>query len=73
MGLSALRNYCERLGLEMVPVEEAGDSFAYTLDELLEKARGKYPSGVVKEGIVVRTRNFSHNDNFQHKNVFQSH
>ena len=71
MGLSDLRGYCERLGLEMVPVEEIGDSFAYTLDELLEKARGKYPSGVVKEGIVVRTQDFSHNDDLQHKMSFK--
>ena len=66
MGLSDLQSYCERLELEMVPVEEIGDSFSYTLDELLEKAHGKYPSGVLKEGIVVRTQDFSHNNDLQH-------
>jgi RNA ligase (TIGR02306 family) len=45
---------CAGLGLPVVPLEERGDSFAYTLEELLEKARGKYPSGLDKEGIVVR-------------------
>ncbi|MDR1909175.1 MAG: RNA ligase (ATP) [Spirochaetaceae bacterium] len=45
---------CASLGLPFVPLEERGESFAYTLEELLEKARGKYPSGLDKEGIVVR-------------------
>jgi RNA ligase (TIGR02306 family) len=42
------------LGLTMVPLEERGDHFNYTLMELLEKAKGKYPSGLDKEGIVAR-------------------
>lgn len=42
------------LGLTTVPIEECGDNFNYTLAELLEKARGKYPSGLDKEGIVIR-------------------
>jgi hypothetical protein len=46
---------CASLEVPVVPLEERGDSFAYTLEELLEKARGKYPSGLDKEGIVVRT------------------
>jgi RNA ligase (TIGR02306 family) len=45
---------CAELGLLFVPLEERGDSFDYTLEELLEKAKGKYPSGLDKEGIVVR-------------------
>jgi hypothetical protein len=45
---------CASLEIPVVPLEERGDSFAYTLEELLEKARGKYPSGIDKEGIVVR-------------------
>ena len=45
---------CSELGLNFVPLEERGESFAYTLDVLLEKAKGKYPSGLDKEGIVVR-------------------
>ena len=54
-GLDEMRALCEKLGLEMVPVEEEGDAFAYaSVDEVLERARGKYASGTVKEGIVVR-------------------
>jgi RNA ligase (TIGR02306 family) len=45
---------CEELGLQLVPLEERGESFSYSLETLLEKARGKYPSGLDKEGIVVR-------------------
>ena len=47
---------CDSLGLKMVPIEENCNSlpFNYTLEELLEKAKGKYPSGQDKEGIVVR-------------------
>jgi RNA ligase (TIGR02306 family) len=45
---------CASLGLPVVPLEERGERFAYTLEELLEKAKGKYPSGLDKEGIVVR-------------------
>ena len=71
MGLMGLRDYCERLGLDMVPVEEVGDSFAYTLDELIEKARGKYPGGMDKEGIVVRALEFRHNTALQHKMSFK--
>ncbi|MDR0450212.1 MAG: RNA ligase (ATP) [Treponema sp.] len=45
---------CASLEIPAVPLEERGDSFACTLKELLEKARGKYPGGLDKEGIVVR-------------------
>ena len=45
---------CNDLGLTHVPIEERGDNFNYTLEELLEKARGKYSSGLDKEGIVIR-------------------
>jgi ATP-dependent RNA circularization protein (DNA/RNA ligase family) len=46
---------CVALGLSFVPLEERGEQFDYTLEQLLEKARGKYPSGLDKEGIVVRS------------------
>ena len=55
-GLDEILSYCEKLGVESVPIEETSDSFAYTLPELIERARGKYASGLDKEGIVVRTR-----------------
>jgi len=45
---------CTGLGLSFVPLEERGERFSYTLEELLEKAKGKYPSGLDKEGIVIR-------------------
>ena len=45
---------CTQLGLKTVPLEERGEKFNYSLETLLEKARGKYPSGLDKEGIVVR-------------------
>ena len=45
---------CAELGLSPVPLEERGENFSYDLETLLEKAKGKYPSGLEKEGIVVR-------------------
>ena len=44
----------ETLGLTTVPIEEVANNFNYTLEELLERAKGKYPSGLDKEGIVIR-------------------
>jgi RNA ligase (TIGR02306 family) len=57
-GLDEILSYCGKLGIKSVPIEETGDSFHYTLPELLEKAKGKYASGLDKEGIVVRTREY---------------
>ena len=48
---------CAGLGVKTVPLEERGESFAYSLEDLLEKAKGKYPGGLDKEGIVVRDAN----------------
>jgi hypothetical protein len=45
---------CTLLGVPVVPLEERGEHFSYSLETLLEKAKGKYPSGLDKEGIVVR-------------------
>ncbi|MDR2577410.1 MAG: hypothetical protein LBC70_01170 [Chitinispirillales bacterium] len=45
---------CSALGITVVPLEECGEKFAYSLEELLEKAKGNYPSGLDKEGIVIR-------------------
>lgn len=52
--LSEMLKICKDLSLNHVPIEEVKKSFNYTLDELLERAKGKYPSGQNKEGIVVR-------------------
>ena len=57
-GLDDILSYCGRLGVDSVPIEETGDSFNYTLPELIERAKGKYVSGLDKEGIVVRTREY---------------
>jgi RNA ligase (TIGR02306 family) len=45
---------CADLGIPIVPLEERGEHFDYSLEQLLEKATGKYPSSLDKEGIVVR-------------------
>ncbi|MCL2815007.1 MAG: RNA ligase (ATP) [Oscillospiraceae bacterium] len=70
-GFDGIKDYCGKFGLDMVPIEEVGESFCYTLDELLEKAKGKYPSGRDKEGIVVRTREYGRSDALQHKMSFK--
>lgn len=55
LGLGDMRDICDRLELDMVPVEEEGAVFSYgSVDEMLERARGSYPNGGPKEGIVVR-------------------
>jgi RNA ligase (TIGR02306 family) len=56
---------CASLGLPTVPLEERGEQFSYTLEELLEKAKGKYPSGLDKEGIVVRDALFPKSVSFK--------
>jgi len=48
---------CADFGIPVVPLEERGEHFDYSLETLLEKAKGKYPSGLDKEGIVVRDLN----------------
>jgi RNA ligase (TIGR02306 family) len=57
-GLDDLVSFCAKLKIPTVPIEESGESFAYSLAELLEKARGQYASSKEKEGIVVRTRDY---------------
>nr|AGS52527.1 hypothetical protein [uncultured bacterium contig00005] len=56
VGLDEMLATCRDLKVDAVPIEETGDAFGYTQGELLEKAKGKYESGLDKEGIVVRTR-----------------
>ena len=60
VGYSDLCKYVDLLGLDLVPIEEVGDSFNYTLEELLEKAQGFYSSGKDKEGIVVRPLDYEY-------------
>lgn len=53
--LEAMRRLCTQLQLTMVPIEEVGEEFAYDdVEILLERAKGKYSSGMNKEGIVIR-------------------
>jgi len=54
LGYRELADLAAGLGLETVPLEREGESFGFAQDELLEMAKGKYPSGEHKEGIVVR-------------------
>lgn len=53
--LRKMQELCKHLGLTMVPMEEVKSDFAYnSVEQLLERAKGKYPSGMNKEGIVLR-------------------
>ena len=54
LSLDEMLEILNYMKLNSVPIEERGESFNYTLKELLERAKGKYPSGLDKEGIVVR-------------------
>lgn len=57
LGLEEMRTICEKVGLDMVPIEEEGENLIDrypTIDSLLERAKGKYYSGQNKEGIVIR-------------------
>lgn len=50
-------DYCQQMGLNMVRVDSEGDNFNFTLDELLEKARGKYSNSKYdREGLVFRLK-----------------
>lgn len=51
---SDMKNILEELELNLIPIEEVGNQFNYTQDELLERAKGQYTSGINKEGIVIR-------------------
>ena len=52
--LFQMQRLCEILALKTVPIEEIETDFKYnTVEELLERARGKYEAGGPKEGIVV--------------------
>jgi len=51
-----MQDISEKLELKLADIEETGDSFIYTIDEILDRARGKYQSGIHKEGIVIRSQ-----------------
>jgi len=49
------RAWADANGLSFVPVLEEGDAFAYTQDDLLRKAEGKYEgTSNEREGLVIR-------------------
>lgn len=53
--LDKMQELCEMLQLKMVPIEEVGEQFPYeSVEQLLERAKGCYTSGMNKEGIVIR-------------------
>lgn len=53
--LYKMQELCDQLQLKMVPIEEEKKEFPYgSVEALLERARGKYVSGMNKEGIVIR-------------------
>lgn len=58
VGLKAMKEACNDMGMEMVPIEEIGmdlPSKYPTVEALLARADGEYPNGGKKEGIVIRT------------------
>jgi RNA ligase (TIGR02306 family) len=57
LGYNAAREFLSENNLPVVETLEEGDSFAYTQDDLLALAEGKYPGTKnEREGIVVRAR-----------------
>jgi len=46
--------FCFENNIPMVGLIERGEAFNYTLEDLIEKAKGKYNSGKEREGIVIR-------------------
>lgn len=65
LGLNDLINTTKALGIKAVPVIETGNEFNYTMAELIELSKGVYPSGVKREGIVVRPQNSLESDSLQ--------
>jgi len=48
-------NICEQLGVKTVPIEHSETAPIWTIEKLLEKAKGQYPGTQnQKEGIVIR-------------------
>jgi RNA ligase (TIGR02306 family) len=54
LSLVEMERFCLKHGLKMVPVAQRDVLFDFTVDELIEEAKGFYePSGHPQEGIVV--------------------
>ena len=55
LDLEEMIQLCKEMDLKMVEIIEMGDSFNYTLAELKEKSKGKYPNSKnPREGLVFR-------------------
>lgn len=52
---NAIEQTCAEAGLPFVSVIETGQSFDYTLEEIIARAEGTDPEGHIQEGIVVRS------------------
>lgn len=62
-GMAELVDWCETNNLRMVPIIAEGEHFNFTLPELLNMVKGKYPkSKNPREGLVFRLKNM---DNVQ--------
>lgn len=59
LDLDEFLKFCEDLGVPTVKIEERGDNFQYTMEELLEKADGKYEGTKnYREGLVIRSQSY---------------
>lgn len=54
LGFNEFVEFCKTYNLQSVPIIETC-VFDFTVEQLLEKAKGNYSSGKFREGIVIRT------------------
>jgi RNA ligase (TIGR02306 family) len=55
LDLLEFKEFCNKLNLKIVPIDEVGECFNYSLEALLEMAKGKYSNTQNnREGIVIR-------------------
>jgi RNA ligase (TIGR02306 family) len=65
-------DFCRKFNLKMVPVIEIGDEFNYTLEQLLDLARGKYKgTNNNREGIVIRSQEFLYSEKLRGPTSFK--
>lgn len=53
----AMIEFCKKYNLPTVPIDNPDFVFDFTVDQLLEMAKGKYENGHDREGIVIRPLN----------------
>jgi RNA ligase (TIGR02306 family) len=72
LDFEGLVRLCLDWNLPMVEVVECGDCFDYTLEQLLELAKGKYPgTSNDREGIVVRPQDETYSQSLQGRLSFK--